>query len=57
LGGWTAAKAFSGKEDRIKGDERILGDGDFVQEVLEGIRTRLRLAGTVWDERPAIIIE
>jgi len=41
LGGWTAAKAFRGKKDRIKGDERILGDGDFVQEVLEGCQQQL----------------
>jgi hypothetical protein len=41
LGGWTAAKAFRGKMDRIKGDERILGDGDFVQEVLEGCQQQL----------------
>ena len=38
LGGWTAAKALRGAKDRIKGDERILGDGDFVQEVLESCR-------------------
>jgi hypothetical protein len=35
LGGWKAAKALCGTKDRIKGDERILGDGDFVQEVFE----------------------
>ena len=38
LGGWTAAKALRGAKDRIKGDERSLGDGDFVQEVLESCR-------------------
>jgi len=38
LGGWTAAKAWRGTTDRIKGDERILGDGDFVQTVLENCR-------------------
>ena len=31
LGGWKAAKAVGGIKDRIKGDERILGDGDFIQ--------------------------
>ncbi len=39
LGGWASAKALRGTKDRIKGDERILGDGNFVQEVLE-IRPR-----------------
>jgi putative transposase len=41
LGGWTAAKAFRGKEGRIKSDERILGDGAFVQEVLEACQQQL----------------
>ncbi len=40
LGGWVAAKATRGKGDRIKGDERILGDGDFVQEVLRTTQER-----------------
>jgi len=30
-----------GGKDRIKGDERILGDGDFVKEVLESCRQQL----------------
>ncbi|MFH1991524.1 MAG: transposase [Pseudomonadota bacterium] len=38
LGGWSAVKALRGAKDRIKGDERILGNGNFVQEVLEGCR-------------------
>ena len=33
LGGWASAKALRGTKDRIKGDECILGDGDFAQEV------------------------
>ena len=41
LGGWVAAKAFKGTKDRIKGDERILGDGDFVEEVLETCQEQL----------------
>jgi putative transposase len=41
LGGWMAAKAARGGKDRIKGDERILGDGDFVKEVLESCRQKL----------------
>ena len=36
LGGWKEVKKFGlNKQDRIKGDERILGDSDFVMEVLE----------------------
>ena len=35
LGGWQAAKSLRGKMQRTKGDERILGDGDFVREVLD----------------------
>lgn len=41
LGGWVGAKAARGGQDRIKGDERILGDGDFVKEVLESCRQQL----------------
>jgi REP element-mobilizing transposase RayT len=41
LGGWVAAKAARGGQERIKGDERILGDGDFVKEVLESCRQQL----------------
>ena len=35
LGGWTAAKGVRGVKGRIRGDERILGDGDFVKLILE----------------------
>jgi putative transposase len=36
LGGWKEVKKLRlNKPDRIKGDERILGDSDFVMEVLE----------------------
>jgi putative transposase len=41
LGGWVAARAVRGGKDRIKGDERILGDGDFVAGVLEACRQQL----------------
>ena len=37
-GGWKAAKALRRAEDRIRGDGRILGDGDFIKEVLETCR-------------------
>ena len=36
LGGWKEVKKLGlNKQDRIKGDERILGDSDFVMEVLD----------------------
>jgi len=41
LGGWASAKAMRGTKDRMKGDERILGDGHFVQEVLESCQEQL----------------
>jgi len=34
-GGWSAIKSFRKAGFRIKGDERILGDSDFVEQVLE----------------------
>jgi len=34
IGGWTALKSFRKAGIRIKGDERILGDSDFVENVL-----------------------
>jgi len=34
LGGWEAVKGSRRKGERIKGDERILGDGEFVEEAL-----------------------
>ena len=37
LGGWLEAKRLRSRgQDRVKGDERILGDSDFVLEVLAG---------------------
>jgi hypothetical protein len=35
LGGWSKVKHLPKAELRVKGDERILGDSDFVSEVLE----------------------
>jgi putative transposase len=34
-GGWTAVKAMRRGTNRMKGDERILGDGNFVEYVLK----------------------
>jgi putative transposase len=48
LGGWASVKALRRDKAYIKGDERILGDGDFVNEVLakaqEDYEKRYRLA-------------
>lgn len=40
-GGWAAVKAFRKAKERIKGDERILGDGEFVQRCLQQANERL----------------
>ncbi|MCG6878184.1 MAG: transposase, partial [Deltaproteobacteria bacterium] len=46
-GGWSVVKAMRKGIDRIKGDERILGDGVFVESVLkeaqEGLERKSRL--------------
>jgi putative transposase len=34
-GGWLALKGFRKAGIRLKGDERILGDSDFVEHVLK----------------------
>jgi hypothetical protein len=41
FGGWEKIKALRKKDMRLKGDERILGDTDFVLEVLEESEERL----------------
>jgi putative transposase len=35
-GGWTGVKGFRQEGIRVKGDERILGDSEFVEKVLKG---------------------
>ncbi len=52
LGGWGAAKNLRLRgQDRIKGDERILGDGDFASSLLSeaedhyNLRYRLKMEG------------
>ncbi|WP_319407624.1 hypothetical protein [uncultured Desulfosarcina sp.] len=37
-GGWAALKTMRKGESRMKGDERILGQGDFVDSVLQAAR-------------------
>lgn len=55
VGGWTSLKAHRRKGTRIKGDERILGSGDFVEKVLERAneeleqRTRFHAGGLSLD--------
>ncbi len=41
LGGWEQIKLLRQGEQRLKGDERILGDSDFVLEVLQESQERL----------------
>jgi REP element-mobilizing transposase RayT len=41
-GGWSAVKALRKGADRMKGDERILGDGDFVETVLKAAQENLK---------------
>ena len=40
-GGWSAVKALRKGFERIKGDERILGDGPFVEAVLKAAQENL----------------
>jgi putative transposase len=40
-GGWSAVKALRRSSSRIKGDERILGKGDFVEKVLEAAQEKM----------------
>jgi len=35
FGGWTALKEFRKAGIRLKGDERILGDSDFVENIIK----------------------
>jgi REP element-mobilizing transposase RayT len=41
LGGWQQVKALRKAEIRFKGDERILGDSEFVEQVLKAAEDRL----------------
>jgi putative transposase len=40
-GGWSLVKAMRRAQDHMKSDERILGDGEFTQLVLDEARERL----------------
>ena len=53
IGGWLALSALRGEAVRVKGDERILGDSDFVEAVLkeadEQLERRHRLKALGFD--------
>ncbi len=53
LGGWSTAKMLRRSIERIKSDERILGDGDYVEEILkkanEQMESRYLLANLGYD--------
>ena len=66
LGGWKAIQAMRSSGDRTLGDERILGDGDFVESALaagsETLERRSRLKASGYDferiaERVAVICD
>ncbi len=42
IGGWDQVKLLRKSKIRLKGDERILGDGDFVIEVLKTSKEQLK---------------
>ena len=39
-GGWSAVKAMRRAQTRMKGDERILGDGEFAQKILDSAKEK-----------------
>jgi hypothetical protein len=41
MGGWSAVRDLRGTDAYMKGDERILGDGVFVEQVLEAAKEQL----------------
>ena len=53
MGGWAAVKAMRKAKSYVKGDERILGDSEFVEAVLkeseDAFEKRYRLKAQGWD--------
>ena len=49
LGGWSEVLAFRGRGEKQRSDQRILGDSEFVQDVISGlddlVKKNLRLLG------------
>ena len=58
MGGWSAVKSMRRLRDHVKGDERILGDSDFVLSVLseqnERLEARFLLQSQGYDFRYAL---
>jgi REP element-mobilizing transposase RayT len=46
VGGWSSLKAMRSLNMRVKGDERILGSGEFVEKVLKHANEKLELQAT-----------
>ena len=51
LGGWSAVKALRKVGAYMKGDERILGSGDFVEGILAQAKEDLELRGRKGDRQ------
>jgi REP element-mobilizing transposase RayT len=53
LGGWSEVLALRGRSEKYRSDQRILGDSEFVQEVISGlddlVKKNLRLSGRRMD--------
>jgi chromosomal replication initiation ATPase DnaA len=53
MGGWSEVLALRSRDQKMAHDQRILGDGDFVQEVTSGlddlVKQNLRLSGQRMD--------
>jgi hypothetical protein len=49
LGGWSEVLALRGRGEKSRSDQRILGNSEFVQEVISGlddlVKKNLRLSG------------
>ena len=62
-GGWTAQKEYRQQKEHIKGDERILGESDFVETVLKKQneylerRYRIRALGYDFDKTVARVAQ
>ncbi len=58
MGGWSAVLANRRRGEREVSDQRILGDGDFVKQVISGlddlVKTNLRLSGQRIDIRALV---
>ena len=55
VGGWVALKSFQRDGIRVKGDERILGSSDFVEEVLKKANEELEKRTLLQAEGPDLV--